>query len=57
LRLFELLRTRPVVTIAAVVRLLDPSTLTAARAVDALAKAGVLVETTGRQRDRSFAYE
>ena len=57
LRLFELMPTHPVVTIATVVRLLDTSKPTAARAVDALVKTGVLVETTGRQRDRSFAYE
>lgn len=57
LRLFELLPTHPVVTIATVVRLLDTTKPTASRAVDALVGAGVLVETTGRQRDRSFAYE
>lgn len=57
LRLFELLPTHPVVTVGAVTRLLHTSKPTAGRAIAALVKAGVLVETTGRQRDRSFAYE
>ena len=37
--------------------LLDTSKPTAGRAVDLLAKAGVLVETTGKKRDRSWAYQ
>jgi Fic family protein len=57
LRLFELLPKHPVLTVATVVRLLQTSKPTAARAVESLRKAGVLVETTGRQRDRWFAYE
>jgi Fic family protein len=30
---------------------------TAGRAIDTLVEAGILIETTGRRRDRSFAYE
>jgi Fic family protein len=56
LRLFELLPGRPIVTVAAVMRLLTTTKPTAGRAIDALEAAGVLVETTGRRRDRSFAY-
>ncbi|MGH8137395.1 MAG: Fic family protein [Terriglobia bacterium] len=56
LRLFELLPGRPIVTVAAVMRLLTTTKPTAGRAIASLEAAGVLVETTGRRRDRSFAY-
>lgn len=56
-RLFELLPKHPVVTIATVVRWLGVAKPTAGRAVEALVAAGVLVETTGKKRDRWFAYE
>jgi hypothetical protein len=36
--------------------LLGISKPTAIRAIEALMSAGVLIETTGRRRDRSFAY-
>ena len=38
-------------------RLIDTSKPTATRAVETLVQAGILVETTGRKRDRSFAYQ
>lgn len=38
-------------------RLLETSKPTASRAVDLLVDAGVLVETTGKKRDRTYAYE
>ena len=57
IRLFELLPKHPVVTVATVVRLLRVAKPTAGRAVEALIEAGVLVETTGKKRDRWFAYE
>jgi Fic family protein len=56
-RLFELLPRHPVVSVAFVIRQLGVSKPTAGRAVDALEKAGVLVETTGRKRDRSWVYQ
>ena len=56
LRLFESLPGRPIVTVATVMRLLSTTKPTAGRAIDALEAAGVLVETTGRRRDRSFVY-
>lgn len=57
LRLFELLPRQPVVSIAHVVSQLDVSKPTAGRAVQVLERCGVLVETTGRQRDRSWMYQ
>ncbi len=55
-RLFERLPNQPVVSIASVVKTLGISKPTAGRAVEALDTAGVLVERTGKQRDRSWAY-
>lgn len=57
LRLFERLQRQPTVTVAAVMKLLDTTKPTAGRAVDALVDAGVLIETTGRRRDRAWAYQ
>jgi Fic family protein len=56
LRLFELLPRHPVVTVASVLKLVETTKPTAGRAIDLLVTAGVLVETTGRKRDRSFVY-
>lgn len=56
-RLFELLPRRPIVTVASAMTLIGASKPTATRAIETLVEAGVLVETTGRRRDRSFAYQ
>lgn len=56
LRLFELLPRHPVVTVASVMKLVGTTKPTAGRAIDLLVAAGVVVETTGKKRDRSFAY-
>jgi Fic family protein len=56
LRLFERLPRHPIVTVASAMKLIDASKPTATRAIEALAEVGVLVETTGKKRDRSFAY-
>jgi len=56
LRLFELLPRHPIVTVAAVMKLIDTTKPTAGRAIELLETAGVLVETTGKKRDRSFVY-
>ena len=56
LRLFELLPRRPIVTVASVMRFVEGTEPTAGRAIELLVAAGVLVETTGRKRDRSFVY-
>lgn len=56
LRLFEQLPRHPIVTVASTMKMIDASKPTATRAVEVLVEAGILVETTGRKRDRSFAY-
>jgi Fic family protein len=56
-RLFELLPRHPVVSVASVMKLLETSKPTAARAIDTLEAAGVLIETTGKKRDRWYAYQ
>lgn len=55
-RLFELLPEHPIVSIVAAVKLLGTTKPTAAKAVTALVDAGVLAETSGRRRDRTFSY-
>lgn len=57
LRLFEQLPEHPFVTVATACKLLGASKPTAGRAVEALEQAGVLAETSGRRRDRLFAYQ
>jgi Fic family protein len=56
-RLFEMLPRNPIVTVNSVVSLLSTSKPTAIRAIDALVGVNVLRETTGKKRDRSFAYD
>ena len=55
-RLFEDLPRHPIVTITGVVKLLETTKPTAAKAVALLEDAGVLTETTGHRRDRTFSY-
>lgn len=56
LRVFERLPRHPVVTVASVMKLVGTTKPTAGRAIDLLVAAEVVVETTGKKRDRSFAY-
>jgi Fic family protein len=56
LRLFEILPSNPMVTSAAVTRLLDTTMPTAAKAIDSLVAAGVLEESTGKRRDRVYRF-
>jgi Fic family protein len=56
MRLMDRLPIHPVVTIPSVVRLLKTTKPTAGKAVQLLENLGVLNETTGKQRDRTFAY-
>lgn len=56
-RLFELLPNHPIITVAAAMKLIETSKPTATRAIETLIVAGILVETTGKKRDRSFAYK
>ena len=57
LRLFEVLPVQPIVTVATVMRALGTTKPTAGRAIEVLRAADVLVESTGRRRDRSFVYQ
>ena len=57
IRLFEALPRHPMITVAAVMKLVEASKPTAGRAIEILVEAGILVESTGRRRDRSFAYQ
>ena len=56
-RLFELLPKHPIITVAVAMKLINTSKPTATRAIETLVAAGILVETTGKKRDRSFAYQ
>jgi Fic family protein len=57
IRLFELLPAHPIVTVAGTVKLLKTTKPTATKAISGLVEAGILVETTGRRRDRCYSYE
>jgi len=56
-RLLDELPTRPVIAIPGIVKLLETTKPTAEKAVQILEKVGVLVETSGRLRGRTFAYK
>ncbi len=56
-RLFELLPNHPIITVAAAMKLIETSKPTAARAIETLVTAGILVETTGKRRARSYIYK
>jgi Fic family protein len=56
-RLFEMLPRHPIVSVAYAIKQLGVSKPTAGRAVEALERARVLVEITGKKRDRSWAYQ
>ena len=55
-RLFDLLPNHPITTIPGVIKLLHTTKPTAAKAIDALCRAKILRETTGKARDRVYAY-
>ena len=57
IRLFDQLPTHPIITLAGVIELLKTTKPTAIKAIDALGQTGILRETTGRQRDRVYAYQ
>jgi len=56
-RLFNLLPEHPIVTVSSAMKLTKTSKPTAMKAIDALRKAGILKETTGKRRDRVYAYD
>lgn len=55
-RLLDSLPDHPMITLAKAIDLLDTSKPTAAKAIEALCRAGVLHEITGKRRDRVYAY-
>jgi Fic family protein len=55
-RLFDLLPEHPMVTLPGIIGLLKTTKPTAGKAIDALCRSGVLQETTGKKRDRIYAY-
>jgi Fic family protein len=57
MRLFELLPRHPIVTVASVMKLVETTKPTAGRAIELLVAAGVLIETTGKKRDRAWVYQ
>jgi Fic family protein len=57
MRIFEILPRYPIVSISFLTRKLGTTKPTTGKAVRALADLGVLVETTGKKRDRSWVYE
>ncbi len=57
MRLFDALPKQPIITVAGIMRRLKTTKPTAAKAIAALEAAKILRETTGRQRDRVYAYQ
>ena len=55
-RLLEVLPRRPVVTIPGVVKMLETTKPTATKSIELLESLGILKETTGRKRDRTYRY-
>jgi Fic family protein len=55
-RLFDLLPNHPMMTLKSAIDLLDTTKPTAGKAIDVLCKAKILRETTGKVRDRVYAY-
>jgi hypothetical protein len=55
-RLLEHLPRHPMVTIPTVIELLETTKPTGTKAVAVLAQLGILKETTGRRRGRTFSY-
>ena len=55
-RLLELLPRRPVVTIPGLVKMSETTKPTATKSIELLEKLGIVKETTGRKRDRTYRY-
>ena len=56
IRLFDLLPEHPMIVLPGAIKLLKTTKPTAAKAIDALVRTGVLAEVTGKRRDRVYAY-
>lgn len=57
IQLFERLPSHPLVTLAWVVETFGTTKPTASRAIKTLVSMALLVESTGKQRDRMYVYE
>ena len=57
IQLLDLLPSNPIVTVPKATRLLGTTAPTARKAVEVLERIGVLCETSGKQRDRVYAYQ
>ena len=57
LRLFEQLPTHPMITLPKTIALLETTKPTASKAIATLVEAKILSETTGKARDRVYAYD
>lgn len=57
LRLFAALPSHPVITLPLAMDILNTTQPTAGKAIDALCRAKILHETTGKRRDRVYAYQ
>mgnify|MGYP000307965949 CR=1 FL=1 len=57
IRLFDLLPQHPIITLPRAIELLKTTKPTTGKTIDALSQAGILHETTGKQRDRIYAYD
>lgn len=55
-RLFESLARNPIVTVKSAVRICETTKPTASKAIASLCDAGILEETSGRSRDRTYTY-
>lgn len=55
-RLFEQLPLHPIVTMPGVVKMLETTKPTASKAITVLEQLGILIEQSGRKRDRTFGY-
>lgn len=57
IQLLDHLPMHPIMTLPSVMKLLNTTKPTAGKAIDVLQQAGILRETTGKQRDRVYAYQ
>ena len=55
--LYRLVPNHPILTVAGAMDRIGTTEPTATRPIETLVTAGVLVEITGRKRDRRFAYD
>jgi hypothetical protein len=57
IHLLDLLPSNPIVTVPRATKLLGTTAPTARKAVEVLERIGILQETSGRLRDRVYAYQ